>query len=89
LGGTLERLPRQPVVVMHSFALTLFSPEPRQAIDGLLDGARADRPVWRVSRELLDWGDEAPKLTVDDGSGPRLIGQGHPHGEWVELYARP
>ena len=35
------------------------------------------------------WSRSAPKLTIDDGSGPEVIGQGHPHGEWVELYARP
>lgn len=89
LGATLKRLPDQPVVVMHSFALNQFSTEQRQAIDDQLGQARVTRPVWRVAMELLDWGDEAPKLTIDDGSGPELIGQGHPHGEWVEIYARP
>jgi hypothetical protein len=89
LGTALARLPEEPVVVMHSFALNQFGTEQRQAIDDQLDEARAVRPVWRVSMELLDWGDEAPKLTVDDGSGPQVIGQAHPHGEWVELYARP
>lgn len=87
--STLARLPDEPVVVMHSFALNQFSTEQRQAIDDQLEEARVVRPVWRVSMELLDWDDEAPKLTVDDGSGPKVIGEGHPHGEWVELYARP
>lgn len=89
LGPTLAQLPHEPVVVMHSFALNQFSTEQRQTIDDQLEEARAVRPVWRVSMELLDWDDEAPKLTVDDGSEPKVIGQGHPHGEWVELYARP
>ena len=89
LGPTLARLPHEPVVVMHSFALNQFSTEQRQAIGDQLEDARAVRPVWRVSMELLDWDDEAPKLTVDDGSGPKVVGQGHPHGEWIELYARP
>ena len=89
LGAILDRLPHEPVVVMHSFALNQFSSEQRKAIDDHLREARVARPVWRVSMELLDWGDEAPKLTIDDGSGPKVIGQAHPHGEWVELYARP
>ena len=28
-------------------------------------------------------------MRVDDGSAMMEIGQAHPHGEWIEIYARP
>jgi hypothetical protein len=39
--------------------------------------------------ELLDWGDKAATLTIDDGTGPVEVGLAQPHGEWLELYALP
>lgn len=78
-----------PVVVMHSFALNQLDQEQRAVIDETMRAARTDRTVWRVSMELLDWGEDAPALTIDDGSGPVVVGRAQPHGEWLELYARP
>ena len=80
---------RVPVVIMNSFALNQFSPSQRAEIDEVVDTARNDRPVHRVSYEVLDKSDDWARLSVDDGTGWREIGQGHPHGEWIELYARP
>ncbi|HUG09098.1 MAG TPA: DUF2332 domain-containing protein [Acidimicrobiia bacterium] len=86
LGATLSRLPGdEPVVVMHSFALNQFSPEQRSIVDEQLTAARRQRPLWRVSMELLDWGDEAAKLTLDDGAGSFVVGTAQPHGEWLAL----
>lgn len=78
----------EAVLVMNSFTLNQFTLDQRRELDGLIDEARRRRPVARVSFEYTrgaDW----PKLTIDHGSGPKLIGQGHPHGDWVELYALP
>ncbi len=47
------------------------------------------RPLSRVSFEVLAAGDEWVTLSVDRGAGLAQIGQAHPHGEWIELYARP
>jgi hypothetical protein len=80
---------RVPVVMMNSFALNQFSPSQRAEIDEVVDTARNDRPVHRVSYEVLEKSDDWARLSVDDGTGWREIGQGHPHGEWIELYARP
>lgn len=90
LGPTLQQLPEpDPVVIMHSFALNQLEPDQRSVIDETIRSARSDRMVWRVSMELLDWGEEAPTLSIDDGSGPVVLGRAQPHGEWLELYARP
>jgi hypothetical protein len=90
LGPTLDGLaPGEPAVVMHSFALNQFSPAEKQQIEVILENAREGRPVHRISFEMVDKDDESAQLGVDDGCGPVLIGQGHHHGEWVELYALP
>ncbi len=36
--------------------------------------------------EALDEPDDWAGLVVDDGSGATVVGQAHPHGEWIELY---
>lgn len=90
VGIALDRLPGElPVVVMHSFALNQFDWDQRHAVDEEISKAREQRMVWRVSLELLDWDDDAATLTVDDGSGPPVIGKAQPHGEWLDLYTRP
>jgi hypothetical protein len=90
LSKVLDQLDHgAPVVMMNSFALNQFSPSQRAEIDEVVDTARKDRPVHRVSYEVLDKSDDWARLSVDDGTGWREIGQGHPHGEWIELYARP
>lgn len=87
---TLEGLPAdEPVVVMNSFALNQITSEQREAVEDLVAEARARRPVARISFEYTSGEDDWPQLSVDDGSGWRHTGQGHPHGEWIELYARP
>jgi hypothetical protein len=37
--------------------------------------------------DILEKTDDWAQLMVDDGSGARIVGQAHPHGEWVEIYA--
>lgn len=90
LSVVLGDLPgSEPVVVMHSFALNQFSPAQRQQVGAILESARVRRPVHRVSYEFIDKNDDWAKLGVDSGDGYREVGQGHPHGEWIELYALP
>ncbi|MGH8953340.1 MAG: DUF2332 domain-containing protein [Acidimicrobiia bacterium] len=87
LPQALDDLPEgEPVVIMNSFAFAGFSPEGRSTIEGITDRARARRPVHRVLMEVFDDGDDWARLVVDDGSGPREVGQAHPHGEWIELF---
>jgi hypothetical protein len=90
LGKVLADLPEgEPAVVMNSFAMNQFTAEGRRRIDEIVAFGRRTRSIHRISFELLPRSDDWTRLTVDDGSGLREIGQAHPHGEWVELYARP
>lgn len=90
LGRALRGLPGvDPIVVMHSFSLNQLTRDQQTAVEDTLVAVRESRPVWRASLELLDWGDEAPELTIDDGSGPRVIGRAQPHGEWLDLFQMP
>lgn len=90
LGKVLGDLPKgEPVVLMNSFAMNQLTVEGRLRVDEIVDAARQARPIHRISFELLPRSDHWARLFVDDGSGPREIGQAHPHGEWVEFYARP
>ena len=87
LPGVLARLPAgQPAVVMSSFTLNQFDTAERDRLASIIATARAARPVHRVSMEVLDKADDWAQLVVDDGSGVTLVGQAHPHGEWIELY---
>lgn len=86
LATTLAGLPvGEPVVLMNSFVMVQLTPDQRDAVDGLVAAARANRPVLRVSMEILIKEDDWARLFVDDGSGPEEIGHAQPHGEWVEL----
>lgn len=90
LGCALKGLPGvDPIVVMHSFSLNQLTQDQQTVIEDTLVAVRESRLVWRVSLELLDWGAEAPELTIDDGSGPRVIGRAQPHGEWLDLFQTP
>lgn len=90
LPGVLEDLPEgEPVVMMNSYAMNQFAPSQRIEIDEVVRTARKHRPIHRVSFEMLDKSEDWARLSIDDGSGWRDIGQGHPHGEWVDFYARP
>ena len=87
LGPFLDGLPgNEAAVVMNSFVLIQFTDEGRQRVDRIIDHARGRRPIFRVSMEVLVKTDDWARLTVDDGSGWREVGQAHPHGEWVELF---
>jgi hypothetical protein len=93
----LERLPAvlaglpegDPAVVVNSFVFVQLTEAQRLQVDEVVTAARERRAVHRVSFELLDKADDAARLLVDDGRGWRELGQAHPHGEWLELYARP
>lgn len=90
LPRRISQLPgTAPVVVMNSFVLNQFPPEERDRFEEIFAEGREDRPVYRVSMEWLDPSAEAADIEIDDGSGLRKLGRGQPHGEWLELYARP
>jgi hypothetical protein len=90
LPELLATLPEgEPAVVVNSFVFVQLSEAQRRHVDEVVAVARRRRAVHRVSFELLDKADDAARLLVDHGSGWREAGQAHPHGEWVELYARP
>lgn len=90
LGDVLEGLPgNEPAIAMNSFAMNQLTPSQRARIDEIVDVGRRKRPIHRISFELLPRSDDWTRLSVDDGFGPREIGRAHPHGEWIDLYARP
>lgn len=92
LPGVLDRLPaEEPVVVMNSFTLLQFTSEARDRVEEICHVARASRPVYRVSMEVLNKDDDWALLGVASEGALSPIGQAHPHGEWVELWdqARP
>jgi hypothetical protein len=94
-GDATETLPRcldslpagAPVIVMSSFTLGQFDQPQREILDAVVAEARSDRPVHRISMDILERSDDWAQLVVDDGGGARTVGQAHPHGEWVEIYA--
>jgi hypothetical protein len=86
LPQTLAGLPKaDPAIVVNSFTLIQFSPEQRDQLEEIAAAARAQRPVFRASMEALDKNDDWARLVIDDGSGPRQVGEAHPHGEWIDL----
>jgi hypothetical protein len=87
LPRVLESLPSdEPVVVINSFAFAQFSPEGRQEVEQISERARKRRPVFRVIMELFDASEDWARMVIDDGTGPKTVGQAHPHGEWIELF---
>lgn len=85
-GDVLDDLPRgDPVVIMNSFALNQLESTEREVVAGIVDQARADRPIHRVSMEYTDSTDDWARLQVGDGTEMRRIGIAHPHGEWLDL----
>jgi hypothetical protein len=86
LPGVLAGLPPgEGAVVVNSFTLIQFTPEERDRLERISDEARSNRPVFRVSMEVIDKKDDWALLWTDDGAGPKRVGQAHPHGEWIEL----
>lgn len=89
-GPTLESLPGgDPAVVMNSFALNQLTHEPWTTIEQIVDQSRGRRQIHRVSMEFVNRDDQWVTIQIEDEDGWRELGQGHPHGEWIELYARP
>lgn len=90
LRGVLDGLPvGEPAVVMHAFALNQFTDHGRQEFSAILEAQRSRRPVVEVWLEAIGRNDGTAGLAIDDGSGVSELGRAHPHGEWVEFYARP
>lgn len=90
LPGVLSGLPgSDPVVVMHSFTLNQFTRDERRRVTEIIETARDARRVVRAFFEHMAREDAWHRIGIDTGSGQTVIGQGHPHGEWVEFYARP
>lgn len=88
LGDVLALLPGgEPAVVINSFSMNQLGSPGRAAIEEIVATARTQRPVFWVSWELFTSPNEWANLRVDDGSGWRAVGQGDPHGAWVEFYA--
>lgn len=86
LSGVLGGLaPGVPAVVMSSFTLGQFDQARRDLLEKIVTDARADRPIHRISMDVVEKSDDWARLTVDHGNGLRVVGQAHPHGEWVEL----
>lgn len=87
LEGVLSGLPKgEPAVVMNAFARIQFTTEQWDRLEEVVNEARRQRPIHRVSMEVLDRNDDAARLSVDDGTGEHMAGRAHPHGEWVEMY---
>lgn len=90
LPGVLASLPSEdPVVVVNSMALMQFGGAQRESLYRTIQDAGLMRPVRRVSFEILAAGDDWVTVAADSGRGLAQIGQAHPHGEWIDLYARP
>lgn len=90
MAPILEGLPpREPVIVMHSFALLQFTRQARRSFREILQSQRGSRPVYEVSFDAVGREDGSGVLTIDDGSDLTEVGTAHPHGEWIELYALP
>jgi len=90
VAGVLEDLPAgEPAVVMNSFTLMQLTPERRQRFDMVVAEEASRRPVYRASIELLAMSDRWSRLDAGPGAAVREVGRAHPHGEWIELYARP
>lgn len=90
LGEALAQVPSgEPVVVINSFVLIQFDDEGRSEFETIIEEARLGSPVYRVSMEWLDRDATGADVAIDVGEGLEQVGMGHPHGEWLELYARP
>lgn len=90
LPEVLARLPGdEPVVVMNSMSLMQFGRPQRDSLYASIGQGGAHTTLRRVSFEILAAGDEWVTLSADAGAGLAQIGQAHPHGEWIDLYARP
>jgi hypothetical protein len=96
-GDALETLPRvldalpagEPAVVMNSYTLNQFSADGRLLLERIVEDARRQRRVHRVSLEFGPERADAAMLAVDAGDGWVTVGEAHHHGAWLRLYALP
>lgn len=90
LGPALDGLPSdEPAVVMTSFTLNQFTEDQRERFGAIVSEFRRNRPVAWVWFEHMHRDDPWPKFGFDEGSDQRVLGEAHPHGEWMEFYTRP
>ena len=86
LGPVLDGLPNgDPVVVMDSFVMNQLTVAERGRIGEILEMARGKRAVARVSLWHMVRDAVWSKLAIDRGEGIEIVGEGHPHGEWLDL----
>ncbi|MGD2060933.1 MAG: DUF2332 domain-containing protein [Acidimicrobiia bacterium] len=90
LGPALSNLPEGEVaVVINSFVLFQMDVDQQEAVVVIIDEARRQRPVLRVSFEPSETAPGSCEVAIDDGSGLVDVGRADQHGEWIEFYARP
>ena len=74
---------------MTSFTLNQFTEDQRERFGAIVSEFRRNRPVAWVWFEHMHRDDPWPKFGFDEGSDQRVLGEAHPHGEWMEFYTRP
>lgn len=92
-GSVLDRLEQvlaylpgsESAVVMNSFVLMQLDPDQRGEVEQIVEAARSNRPIYRVSLELVHMEDDWARLMVGDEVELADLGRAHPHGEWVDL----
>lgn len=95
-GDALETLPelirslpsKDPVVVMHSFALNQFTEEMRSRLDDLLDTERTRRPLVRIGLEHWSFDEQDARIRYES-DGWVDLGTAQHHGEWIHLVDDP
>lgn len=86
LAPVLAGLPEgEPVVVINSFVLNQVTAEQRRQVADVIDEARANHPISRVSLEVVGRDDPWPRLQFGQEVEMEDLGLAHPHGEWVDL----
>jgi hypothetical protein len=86
LGDLIATAPADArVIVFHSFVINQFTDSQRSRLRDAL--VAADRPIDRISIEMLSRGAEAPEILhtrYDGGEHPaHQLGTAHHHGEWI------
>lgn len=89
LSSLLEEAPGDAIpVVYHSYVLNQFTEEARDRFDAALRRASANRPIHRLSLEMIDSTDGWPLLTHTQYHGgeaaDRQLGTAHFHGTWIK-----
>lgn len=90
LVDVLAQIPEgETIVLINSFILNQFDENMTAQFGDIVDHARGRSPIHRVSMEWLDRDADGADLAIDVGDGLQPIGRAEPHGEWLDLYARP